>query len=111
MSLRMPVKVIVASPEPSPTMNARPVVPLKLSNPLVAVSVTRTGSGSASASEIQIALPSVEENTRSLSSSIVCDTGAELAGGSLTAVTLMLTVSVSPNAPPEPVLPKSFVTI
>jgi hypothetical protein len=40
MLAMVPVKVIVASAVPSPTVKLRPLVPLRVSVPLVAVSVT-----------------------------------------------------------------------
>ncbi len=53
-----------------------------------------------------------EENVKGLSSAIVSVlTGTLLTGASFTAVTVMFTVSVSLKAPPDPVLPKSLVTI
>ena len=46
-----------------------------------------------------------------VSSAVVCATGTVLIGASLTAVTVMATVSTSVSVPPEPVLPLSLVVI
>ncbi len=45
------------------------------------------------------------------SSVTVMDAGKVLTGASLTAATLMVTVSMSTSVPPEPVLPPSLVAI
>ena len=44
MLATVPLKVIVASAVPSPAVKLRPVIPLRLIVPLVAVSVSESGS-------------------------------------------------------------------
>jgi len=61
-----------------------------------------------STSEIEIALPLPAENTRSVSSLTACGPGTVFTGASLTALTVIATVSVSLCATPAPVLPWSL---
>src|SRR5882724_6423846 len=106
MLARLPVTVTVPVPVPE---TVRPAVPARVSTPLVAASVTWTLLLPASTSAIEMALPAALENVSVPSSFMVWATGTVLTGASLTAFTVMATVSVSPSAPPEPVLPRSLV--
>src|SRR5215510_4759409 len=106
MLARLPVTVTVAVPLP---LTVRPEVPASVSTPLVAASVTWTLLLPASTSAIEMALPLAVENVSVPSSLMVCAPGTVLTGASLTAFTVMATESLSPRAPPEPVLPWSLV--
>ena len=111
MFARVPVKVMVASAVPSPTRNVSPAVDASVIVPLVPVSVTFIAAPPASTSLIVIRFPLAVSKVRTESSLTDCAPGTVLTGGSLTALTVMLTVSVSLLAPPVPVLPWSLVTI
>src|SRR5882724_5567837 len=106
MLARLPVTVTVPVPLPE---TVRPAVPASVSTPLVAASVTWTLLLPASTSAIEMALPPALENVSVPSSFMVWATGTVLTGASLTAFTVMATVSTSVWAPPEPVLPRSLV--
>src|SRR5882724_6004307 len=106
MLVRLPVTVTVAVPLP---LTVRPVVPARVSTPLVAASVTWTLLLPASTSAMEMALPPALENVSVPSSFMAWATGTVFTGASLMALTVMATVSVSPSAPPEPVLPRSLV--
>ena len=101
----VPVKVMVASEVPSPTLKVSPVRLASVIVPLVAVRVTCTEAAPASTSLMLIWLPLPLEKTSVVSSLTLCAPGMEFTGASLTALTVMLTVSVSESAPPLPVLP------
>ena len=58
---------------------------------------------------MEMALPLATEKVSVPSSFMVCAAGTVFTGASLTALTVMATVSVSVWAPPEPVLPWSLV--
>ena len=105
MLATLPVKVITASAVPSPLLKVKPVVPESVIAPLLAVSVTSTGLAAMSRSAMLIGLPLPLENTRLVSSLVLCGAGMLLTGASLTALTVMFTVSLSESAPPLPVLP------
>ena len=107
----VPVKTMVASPVPSPVVKVRPAMPESVSVPLLEVSVTLTAPETASTSPMLIALPLPAENTSVVSSLVLCAMGTVLTGASLTALTVMLTVSLSVFAPPSPVFPRSLVVI
>src|SRR5262252_9545368 len=106
MLARLPVTVTVPVPLP---LTVRPVVPARVSTPLVAVSVTCTLELPASTSAMLIALPLATLNVSVPSSFMVCAAGTVLTGASLTALTVMATESTSVSGPPEPVLPWSLV--
>ena len=105
MSVTKPLKVMVASPVPSPVVKLRPVSAPRVRTPLVAVSVTVRLVSLASDTLIALVFP--ELNTRSVSSLTLWPPGTALTGG---ASTVRLIVSVSDMAPPEPVFPWSLVT-
>jgi hypothetical protein len=111
MFASVPVKVIVPSSFPSPCVKLRPVVWLSVILPWLPSSVTRRSPVATSMSAMLIALPLLVEKTRSTSSTTVCTAGAVMTGASFTALTVMLTVSVSLSAPPMPVFPRSLVMI
>ena len=75
----------------------------EVSVPLVTVSVTSIGRAGVDVGD-RDGLPPAE-NTSAVSSLVDCAAGTAFTGASFTAVTLMLTVSVSLSAPPAPVLP------
>ena len=77
--------------------------------PLVTDRVTRSGLAPASTSLTLRALPLALENTRVVSSLTDCAVGTVCTGASLTALTVMATVSLSVSVPPAPVLPWSDV--
>jgi hypothetical protein len=77
----VPVKVIVASALPSPVLKLRPVSPLSVSVPLVAVRVTETLVSSVSA--MLMALPLPELKTSGVSIAVTCRPGTVLTGASL----------------------------
>src|SRR5882724_9205196 len=106
MLARVPVTVTVPVPLPE---TVRPAVPARVSTPLVAASVTWTLLLPASTSAMEMALPAAAENVSVPSSFMACAAGTVLTGASFTALTVMATESVSPSAPPEPVLPRSLV--
>ena len=110
-SLINPVNDIDTSPVPLPLTNASPLVPLSVMVPLVAVSVICTALAPASTSLMLIRFALPAEKTSGVSSLVLCAPGTELTGASLTALTVMLTVSVSVIAPPVPLLPWSSVLI
>ncbi|MCY1360569.1 hypothetical protein D9M68_257450 [compost metagenome] len=64
MSLSDPVNLMLESLLPSPALKERPVVPLRVSRPLVAVRVTSSVSAPASTSLMLIRLPLAVWNTR-----------------------------------------------
>ena len=97
----VPVKVIVASAVPSPTVKARPLVPLSVNVPFVAVSVTWMALVPASTSETAIRLPPPLENVSGVFCAVLCEPGTVLTGASSTAVILMPRVAC-------PVLVPSF---
>src|SRR5882724_5132421 len=106
MLARLPVTVTVPVPLP---LTVRPDVPARVSTPLVAASVTWTFELPASTSAMEMALPAAVLKVSVPSSFMACATGTVFTGASLMALTVMATVSVSPSAPPEPVLPRSLV--
>ena len=57
MSMSVPLKVITPSLLPSPAVKLSPVVPARLSRPLLALNVTRRMPAPASTSEMLIRLP------------------------------------------------------
>jgi hypothetical protein len=81
-----PVKTIVASAVPSPVVNDRPAIVLRVSVPFVAVSVILIGFAprSTSATEIWLLLPL--ENTFGVSWETLCGPGTVFTGASFTAV-------------------------
>jgi hypothetical protein len=89
----VPVKVMVASEVPSPTLKVSPVVPDRVVVPLVLTSWTCTGLEAASASLMEMRLPLPEENT-SADADVDCTPGALLTGASLTAVRVMVRLAV-----------------
>jgi hypothetical protein len=110
MSASVPVNVIVPSLLPSPWVKLKPVVPLSVIFPCVASSVTRISPPATSRSAMLIAFPLPVEKTRSTSSTMVCATGAEMTGASLTAFTVTLAVAVAAlNAVIPPLLLASAV--
>src|SRR5438046_1328685 len=111
-SAAVPVNAIVASAGPSPAQQTQPkpnpVVPLRLSVPWLTDSVTSSLPPTVSARSTSLtesALPPPVENVFDVSSFVACATGTTFTGASLTALTVIATVSVSLSAPPEPVLP------
>src|SRR5882724_6416745 len=106
MLARLPVTVTVPVPLP---LTVRPVVPARVSTPLVTASVTWTLPAPASTSAIEMALPLATEKVSAPSSFMAWAAGTVLTGASLTALTVMATVSTSLSGPPEPVLPWSLV--
>ena len=99
------VKTIVASAVPSPVVNVSPVSCDKVIVPLFAARVTLTAPAAASTSLMLMRFPLPLEKVRLVSSFVLCAPGTLFTGASLTALTVMATVSVSDSAPPEPVLP------
>ena len=91
----VPVKVIVASADPSPAVKERPVSCESVSVPLVALSVIWSEPKAASTSLMLMRFPFPLENVRFVSSLTLCAAGTLFTGASLTALTVMLTVSVS----------------
>src|SRR5215468_5795452 len=106
MLARLPMTVTVAVPLP---LTVRPVVPARVSTPLVAASVTWTLLDPASTSAMEIAFPLALEKVSVPSSFMVWAAGTVLTGASFTELTVMATVSTSVSGPPEPVLPWSLV--
>ena len=100
---KVPVKTIVASAVPSPVVKVRPVMPERVIVPLLAVRVTLIAPEAASTSVMLIRFPLPLEKTRLVSSLTLCAAGTLFTGASLTALTVMLTESVSLLAPPLPV--------
>ena len=99
MFVMFPVNVIVGSPTPSPTEKVKPVVPLRIIVPLVAVSVTCTAEEPASASLMLIRLIPAWKN-RAVSSFVVCAPGTVFTGASFTGVMLIRAVSEPDLIPP-----------
>ena len=95
----------------APPTNVRPASPDRLKVPLVTVSWVCTVAAPASTSLIEMRFPLPAEKTSAVSSLVVCAAGTLFTGASLTALTVMLTVSVSVSVPPAPVLPRSLVTM
>src|SRR5215813_5260477 len=102
------VPVTVTVPVPLP-LTVSPVVPARVSTPLVAASVTWTLLLPASTSAIEMALPLATEKVSVPSSFMVWAAGMLFTGASSTALTVMATESTSLSGPPEPVLPWSLV--
>ncbi len=98
MAAAVPENVMVASAVPSPVVKVRPAMPESENVPLVTATVTVRVPVSTSATVIR--LPFATENTRAVSSVVVCAPGTVLAGASLTGDTVRLTVAVSVT-PPE----------
>ena len=111
MLAAIPVKTIVELFEPLPVVNVNPVVWLKDIKPFVDVKVTCRALELESTSLIDIWLLLAAENVRTLSSLTDAVAGTWLTGASLTELTVIETTSVSDLAPPEPVLPWSFVVM
>ena len=85
MLAMLPVKVIAALPL-LPLAKNKPVVPARVSVPLLAVNVTSTVPGPASTSLIEIRLPFADEKTSATFLPVLCVAGTALTGASLTAV-------------------------
>ena len=110
MSASVPVKVIVPSLLPSPTLKLRPTKLLSVSFPCVAVRVICINPPATSTSAMLMALPLLLERTSVVSSLVACGpTGRVMTGASFTAFTVIATESVSVSEPPMPVLPRSSV--
>ena len=109
MSLSVPVNTMLASKAPSPVVKVSPAMPDSVKVPLATLSVTCRLPLALSTSAMAMWLPLETENTRLVSSSVVCALGTVFTGASLTALTVMPTVSVSTKVPPVPVLPRSDV--
>ena len=109
MLAAVPVKVIVLSAVPSPTVKLRPTSCASVKVPSLTARVICRSAPPTSRSLTEIRLPFRVEKTSEASSFMLCADGTVLSGASLTALTVMPTVSVSVNAPPEPVLPWSSV--
>src|SRR6185369_12826875 len=73
-----PVKVIVASAVPSPTVNDRPATVLRVIVPFVAVNVILIGLAPRSTSATEIWLLLMAENTLAVSWAVVCAAGTVL---------------------------------
>lgn len=101
MLVSVPVKVIVESEVPSPTVKASPPVPDNEIAPLVPVNVICNEAVPASTSLIEIRLPLPTEKTRAVSSLVDCVTGTVLIGASLTLIA-ELPKSVIPVVPVAP---------
>ncbi|MCY1271194.1 hypothetical protein D9M68_247840 [compost metagenome] len=108
MSARLPWKVMLRSPTPSPELKDSPVTPFKVIRPLVAVSVTSTAPEPASTSLMLIRLPLPLLNTRVSSWSTVALAGTLLTGASLTAATARVRVVASASLLPVPDRPGSL---
>ena len=108
MLASVPVKVMVGSAVPSPTLKARPAIVLNVIVPLVAVNVTRTGLTPASTSLIETRFAFAVEKVSALFSTTVCGPGTLLTGASLTALTVTLKVRVTLSTPPFAVPPPSL---
>ena len=89
MLAMVPVKVIVASAVPSPTVKARPAVPESVNVPLVTVSVTWTAFVPASTSATEIWLPLPLEKTNGVFWLVLCGPGTVFTGASFTALIVM----------------------
>ena len=105
MSVMAPTICTLEVPLP---MTVTPAVEPVARVPLVEESVTWMALPPASTSDTEMALPLEVEKTRFVSSATVCVPGTLFTGASLTALTVMLTVSVSLSGPPAPVLPLSL---
>ena len=81
---------MVASAVPSPAVKVSPPVPDKVMPPLVTARVTCTVAASTSATLMR--LPLAAENTRAVSSLVVCAAGTVFTGASFTAVTVTVAV-------------------
>ena len=97
----VPVRVTLAVPLPA--MVAVPPTTAKVPCPTLRVTVMLAVPASTSAMLKPVM-------TFAVSSLVLCEAGTVLTGASLTAVTVMATVSLSVNAPPLPVLPPSLVS-
>ena len=101
MSVMVPVRVTVLVP--LPVMVAAPPVTAKVPWATLSVTVMLPLAASVSAMLRPVMVSGV-------SSAVVCAVGTVLTGASLTALTVMATVSVSVSAAP-PVLPPSLVVM
>ena len=86
---------MVASAVPSPAVKVKPLRLASVSVPLLAVSVTRTLDVPASMSSMLIRLPFPVEKMSGVSSLVDCAPATVFTGASLTALTVMATVSTS----------------
>src|ERR1044072_6158379 len=98
MLLIVPWNVIVASAVPSPLHppqpKFRPLVPLSVNVPLVAVSVTWIAFGPASTSVTEIWLPAPLENVSGVFWLVLCGPGTTFTGASFTALMVIPFVAV-----------------
>ncbi|CAH0356286.1 hypothetical protein AQB9606_04659 [Aquabacterium sp. CECT 9606] len=88
----VPVNTMLASPVPSPEVKLKPVRPDKVKVPCSTLRVTCMVPPAASTSLIEIRLPLPDENTKGASSLVDCAPGLVLAGASLTAATVTVTL-------------------
>ena len=88
----VPVKVMLASPDPVPIKNANPDAPFKVSTPFAAVSVSCTALAPASMSATETGFPFSAEKTSGLLLAMFWAGGRLEVGASLTAVTLTVIV-------------------
>ncbi|MNJ14516.1 hypothetical protein D3C77_87420 [compost metagenome] len=108
MLARLPVKIIVASADPSPVVKLRPAIPESVISPLLATSVTCSALLPASTSLMLIRLPLPALNTSTLSWAKDWVPGTELNGASLIAVTARVSVVLLASEVPVPELPGSM---
>ena len=111
MFASVPVNVIVVFSVPLPTVKVSPERVESVTRPLVAVSVTRSVPPPPSMSEMVIWFWLAALKTSGTLMLVAWSGGMVFTGASLTALTVMLTESVSVLFPPDPVLPRSSVMI
>ena len=87
----VPVKVMLASAVPSPTLKLKPAVPPRVSVPFVPARLIRARPAPRSGSPIEKA--SGPANTSAVSSGVLCAPGTELTGASFTPSTLVSAMS------------------
>ena len=109
MFASVPVNVIEALLVPVPVLNESPLVPERVSVPLLTLKLTCSALPSESTSLTEIALLVAVEKTSEVFSLTVCDPGTVFTGGWFTSLTVIATVLLAVCAPPPPVLPRSLV--
>src|SRR5260370_1430592 len=109
MLARVPVKVMLASFVPVPTLNVRPVVCARVSVPLLTDRVTCSGLPPESLSLTLTALPLAEENASVVFALVLCAEGIFFNDTASTEIYALPLHDALPIWPPTPVLPRSLV--
>ena len=88
----VPLKLMLVSLLPVPTLKLSPATLASVTVPLAAVTVSCTRLAPASTSATVMALPVPEENSNAVSSAVACAAGTDSSGASLIALTVIATL-------------------